>query len=85
MKLSDRQEVALIALATLDDAEFGAWHGRVPLAKADTTVLRRAARTNTLDSLVRLGLAESRVVRPGLDWQYRISPAGRILLASMGD
>lgn len=86
MKLSDRQEVALIALGDLDDREPGRWHSHVPLMVADQVGLfRRAARTNTLDSLVALGLAEERMGYPALRWERRITDEGRALLASMGD
>lgn len=32
-------------------------------------------RTNTLESLVRLGLVESRIVYPKLIWEYRALPS----------
>jgi hypothetical protein len=42
-------------------------------------------RTNTLRSLVKLGLAESRTIYYSLDQEYRITEKGIALCNSMGD
>jgi hypothetical protein len=78
VKLSDAQERALIDLAPsgYPIPEEATWREAGGL---------RGPRTNTLDSLVRLGLAEERVVRPRLRWEYRITAAGLDLLRTMGD
>ena len=74
--LSDAQERALAGLARRADAGE-AWTRTYHVARAVTTV----------SALEQRGLVEMRPTnrRFGLDWEARITEAGRAMLASMGD
>ncbi len=73
--LTDAQERALIRLADRLSSRWGPW---LPSGVG-------GCRTNTLESLDRLGLAEVRMRPPRLDVAARITKAGLDLLATMGD
>lgn len=84
--LSGPQEIALARLVTSTDArarrvERGEDEG-VGWEWHDSWWI---GRTNTVDSLERLGLVERRLRHLSLDYEVRLTEAGREMCDSMGD
>lgn len=65
-KLSERQEACLVTLADIERKYPGRWSGPGYYRM----------RTNTLESLVKLGLVERRHRFYSLEYEYRITPVG---------
>lgn len=84
--LTSPQEIALAKLATATDAtQRRVARGEDEGAGWEWFASWWIGRTNTVDSLARLGLVEQRLRYLSLDYEVRITEAGREMLASMGD